>query len=129
MSRRLLPSDSVTEGHPDKIADQISDIILDALLRDDPAATVAVETLITTGQIHVAGEVMTSVRADRATGPRPDRGDRLRRVREGLRRRLMRRERARRTAPCPCLLAADVIAAPLGAARGAGSGRLLGSGV
>ncbi|WP_105970516.1 methionine adenosyltransferase [Streptomyces geranii] len=59
MSRRLFTSESVTEGHPDKIADQISDTILDALLRDDPASRVAVETLITTGQVHVAGEVTT----------------------------------------------------------------------
>ncbi|MEU2224866.1 methionine adenosyltransferase [Streptomyces sp. NPDC018347] len=59
MSRRLFTSESVTEGHPDKIADQISDTILDALLRDDPASRVAVETLITTGQVHIAGEVTT----------------------------------------------------------------------
>ncbi|WP_255954323.1 methionine adenosyltransferase [Streptomyces odontomachi] len=59
MSRRLFTSESVTEGHPDKIADQISDTILDALLQDDPASRVAVETLITTGQVHVAGEVTT----------------------------------------------------------------------
>ncbi|MFJ5552963.1 methionine adenosyltransferase [Streptomyces sp. NPDC093225] len=59
MSRRLFTSESVTEGHPDKIADQISDTILDALLREDPTSRVAVETLITTGQVHVAGEVTT----------------------------------------------------------------------
>ena len=53
-------SESVTEGHPDKIADQISDGILDALLAQDPRSRVAVETLITTGQVHVAGEVTTS---------------------------------------------------------------------
>ena len=64
MSRRLFTSESVTEGHPDKIADQISDSILDALLKDDPASRVAVETLITTGQVHVAGEVTTSAYAD-----------------------------------------------------------------
>ncbi|MEU1660143.1 MULTISPECIES: methionine adenosyltransferase [Streptomyces] len=64
MSRRLFTSESVTEGHPDKIADQISDAILDALLREDPAARVAVETLITTGQVHVAGEVTTTAYAD-----------------------------------------------------------------
>ncbi|MFZ3494831.1 methionine adenosyltransferase [Streptomyces sp. 5.8] len=57
MSRRLFTSESVTEGHPDKIADQISDSILDALLREDPASRVAVETLITTGLVHIAGEV------------------------------------------------------------------------
>ncbi|MFI5526913.1 methionine adenosyltransferase [Streptomyces platensis] len=60
MSRRLFTSESVTEGHPDKIADQISDTILDAMLAQDPAARVAVETLITTGQVHVAGEVTTT---------------------------------------------------------------------
>ncbi len=59
MSRRLFTSESVTEGHPDKIADQISDAILDALLREDPKSRVAVETLITTGLVHVAGEVTT----------------------------------------------------------------------
>ncbi|MGW2477752.1 methionine adenosyltransferase [Streptomyces sp. NPDC001665] len=64
MSRRLFTSESVTEGHPDKIADQISDTILDALLRQDPAARVAVETLITTGQVHIAGEVATSAYVD-----------------------------------------------------------------
>ncbi|MFE5026364.1 methionine adenosyltransferase [Streptomyces sp. NPDC056656] len=64
MSRRLFTSESVTEGHPDKIADQISDTILDALLRQDPASRVAVETLITTGQVHIAGEVATSAYAD-----------------------------------------------------------------
>ncbi|GAA5210260.1 methionine adenosyltransferase [Streptomyces thinghirensis] len=59
MSRRLFTSESVTEGHPDKIADQISDTVLDALLREDPTSRVAVETLITTGLVHVAGEVTT----------------------------------------------------------------------
>ncbi len=60
MSRRLFTSESVTEGHPDKIADQISDTVLDALLAADPASRVAVETLITTGQVHLAGEVTTT---------------------------------------------------------------------
>ncbi|MFJ4336973.1 methionine adenosyltransferase [Streptomyces sp. NPDC088915] len=60
MSRRLFTSESVTEGHPDKIADQISDTILDALLKEDPSSRVAVEALITTGLVHVAGEVTTS---------------------------------------------------------------------
>jgi S-adenosylmethionine synthetase len=64
VSRRLFTSESVTEGHPDKIADQISDAILDALLKEDPASRVAVETLITTGQVHVAGEVTTEAYAD-----------------------------------------------------------------
>lgn len=57
---RLFTSESVTEGHPDKICDQISDSILDALLAEDPSARVAVETLVTTGLVHVAGEVTTS---------------------------------------------------------------------
>ncbi|BEP16021.1 methionine adenosyltransferase [Acidothermaceae bacterium B102] len=64
MSRRLFTSESVTEGHPDKIADAISDSILDALLKEDPKSRVAVETLITTGQIHVAGEVTTTAYVD-----------------------------------------------------------------
>jgi S-adenosylmethionine synthetase len=64
VSRRLFTSESVTEGHPDKIADQISDSILDALLTQDPSSRVAVETLITTGQVHVAGEVTTEAYAD-----------------------------------------------------------------
>jgi S-adenosylmethionine synthetase len=59
-SLRLFTSESVTEGHPDKICDQISDSILDALLTEDPHARVAVETLVTTGLVHVAGEVTTS---------------------------------------------------------------------
>ncbi|TXG91090.1 methionine adenosyltransferase [Rhodococcus rhodnii] len=61
---RLFTSESVTEGHPDKICDAISDSILDALLAEDPHARVAVETLVTTGQVHVAGEVTTSAYAD-----------------------------------------------------------------
>ncbi|MFD8147465.1 methionine adenosyltransferase [Streptomyces sp. NPDC059708] len=63
MSKRLFTSESVTEGHPDKIADRISDTILDALLREDPASRVAVETLLTTGQVHIAGEVTTTAYA------------------------------------------------------------------
>jgi S-adenosylmethionine synthetase len=59
-SLRLFTSESVTEGHPDKICDQISDSILDALLTADPKSRVAVETLVTTGLVHVAGEVTTS---------------------------------------------------------------------
>nr|WP_202429938.1 MULTISPECIES: methionine adenosyltransferase [unclassified Streptomyces] len=59
----MFTSESVTEGHPDKIADQISDTILDALLREDPTSRVAVETLITTGLVHVAGEVTTKAYA------------------------------------------------------------------
>jgi S-adenosylmethionine synthetase len=64
MINRLFTSESVTEGHPDKIADQISDAILDSLLAQDPKSRVAVETLITTGQVHVAGEVTTNGYAD-----------------------------------------------------------------
>ena len=64
MSRRLFTSESVTEGHPDKIADQISDAILDAMLKDDPASRVAVETMITTGQVHISGEVNTKTWVD-----------------------------------------------------------------
>jgi S-adenosylmethionine synthetase len=64
MSKRLFTSESVTEGHPDKIADQISDAILDSLLSQDAKSRVAVETLITTGQVHVAGEATTNGYAD-----------------------------------------------------------------
>ncbi len=64
MARRLFTSESVTEGHPDKMADQISDAILDDLLRQDPRSRVAVETMLTTGQVHVAGEVTTEGFAD-----------------------------------------------------------------
>ncbi|WP_369372605.1 methionine adenosyltransferase [Promicromonospora sp. Populi] len=56
---RLFTSESVTEGHPDKVCDQISDAILDALLEQDPTSRVAVETMVTTGLVHVAGEVST----------------------------------------------------------------------
>lgn len=61
---RLFTSESVTEGHPDKICDQISDTILDALLQEDPKARVAVETMVTTGLVHVAGEISTEAYAD-----------------------------------------------------------------
>ncbi|MFD8298656.1 methionine adenosyltransferase [Streptomyces bauhiniae] len=64
MPRRLFTSESVTEGHPDKMADRISDTVLDALLARDPRSRVAVETLITTGQVHVVGEVTTRAWAD-----------------------------------------------------------------
>jgi S-adenosylmethionine synthetase len=64
VKNRLFTSESVTEGHPDKIADQISDAILDSLLSQDAKSRVAVETLITTGQVHVAGEVTTNGYAD-----------------------------------------------------------------
>ena len=62
--RRLFTSESVTEGHPDKIADQVSDAVLDALLKEDPYSRVAVETLVTTGLVVVAGEITTSGYAD-----------------------------------------------------------------
>jgi S-adenosylmethionine synthetase len=64
VAHRLFTSESVTEGHPDKMADQISDAILDDLLRQDPKSRVAVETMLTTGQVHVAGEVTTEGFAD-----------------------------------------------------------------
>ena len=60
----MFTSESVTEGHPDKMADQISDAILDGMLKGDPHSRVAVETLITTGQVHVAGEVTTDTYVD-----------------------------------------------------------------
>ena len=64
MAGRLFTSESVTEGHPDKIADQISDSVLDELLRQDPQSRVAVETLVTTGLVVVAGEVSTEAYAE-----------------------------------------------------------------
>ncbi len=63
-SLRLFTSESVTEGHPDKICDQISDTILDAILSEDPTARVAVESMVTTGLVHVAGEVSTEAYVD-----------------------------------------------------------------
>src|SRR5512143_2324196 len=60
----LFTSESVTEGHPDKVADQISDSVLDAVLTDDPTGRVACETLITTGLVVVAGEITTSTYVD-----------------------------------------------------------------
>src|SRR5947209_281812 len=62
----LFTSESVTEGHPDKIADQISDSVLDALLAQDPRSRVACETLVTTGLVIIAGEVTTNARVDYA---------------------------------------------------------------
>ena len=99
---RLFTSESVTEGHPDKICDAISDSVLDALLADDPKSRVAVETLVTTGQVHVVGEVTTTAKeafADitntvRDAHPR----DRLRLVGQGLRRRDLRRQHRHRRA-------------------------------
>ena len=67
MALRLFTSESVTEGHPDKICDQISDAVLDEMLKGDPASRVAVETMVTTGLVHVAGEVTTSTYVDIAS--------------------------------------------------------------
>ena len=64
MPKKIFSSESVTEGHPDKICDQVSDAILDAMLKDDPKSRVAVETLVTTGSVHVAGEVTTKTYVD-----------------------------------------------------------------
>ncbi|SFT05647.1 methionine adenosyltransferase [Saccharopolyspora flava] len=64
INRRLFTSESVTEGHPDKMCDAISDSILDAYLAQDPKSRVAVETMVTTGQVHVAGEVTTKANID-----------------------------------------------------------------
>ena len=64
MPIRLFTSESVTEGHPDKLADQISDAVLDAVLTDDPAGRVACETMVTTGQVIVTGEITTSTYVD-----------------------------------------------------------------
>jgi len=64
MTRKLFTSESVTEGHPDKMADQISDAILDAILAEDPQGRVACETLVTTGQVIVAGEISTTTYVD-----------------------------------------------------------------
>ena len=64
MAKRLFTSESVTEGHPDKICDQISDAVLDAILSKDPSARVACETTVTTGLVHVMGEITTSCYVD-----------------------------------------------------------------
>ena len=61
---KFFTSESVTEGHPDKIADQISDAVLDAIFEKDPNARVACETLVTTGQVHVVGEISTQTYVD-----------------------------------------------------------------
>ena len=62
--RKLFTSESVTEGHPDKIADQISDAVLDAILDQDPKGRVACETIVTTGQVHIFGEISTQCYVD-----------------------------------------------------------------
>ena len=64
MSHTLFTSESVTEGHPDKVADQISDAILDAMLMDDPNSRVACETLVTTGMAVIAGEITSTSQVD-----------------------------------------------------------------
>ena len=64
MAQKLFTSESVTEGHPDKICDQISDAVLDAMLAQDPQARVACETTVTTGLVHVMGEITTSCYVD-----------------------------------------------------------------
>ena len=64
MARKLFTSESVTEGHPDKICDQISDAILDAIYSEDPMARVACETSVTTGLVLVSGEITTSCYVD-----------------------------------------------------------------
>ena len=64
MAKRLFTSESVTEGHPDKICDQISDAVLDAIIENDPTARVACETTVTTGLVHVMGEITTSCYVD-----------------------------------------------------------------
>ncbi len=64
MAKRLFTSESVTEGHPDKICDQISDAVLDAIIKEDPAARVACETTVTTGLVHVMGEITTTCYVD-----------------------------------------------------------------
>ena len=64
MERRLFTSESVTEGHPDKMCDQVSDAILDALMEKDPMSRVACETAMTTGLVLVMGEVTTSAYVD-----------------------------------------------------------------
>jgi S-adenosylmethionine synthetase len=64
VSHTLFTSESVTEGHPDKVADQISDAILDAMLMDDPHSRVACETLVTTGMAVIAGEITSTSQVD-----------------------------------------------------------------
>ena len=64
MEKRLFTSESVTEGHPDKICDQISDAVLDELMRQDPMSRVACETSITTGLVLVMGEITTKADVD-----------------------------------------------------------------
>ena len=95
----LFTSESVTEGHPDKIADQISDAVLDAILAQDPTGRVACETLLTTGLVVVAGEITTNCYVDipRARA-RDDQGDRLHARQVRLRLRHLRRHHRHRQA-------------------------------
>ena len=67
MNRKLFTSESVTEGHPDKISDKVSDAILDEILRQDPMARVACETFCTTGMVCVMGEITTTAKVDYQT--------------------------------------------------------------
>ena len=88
----LFTSESVTEGHPDKMADQISDAVLDAVLTQDPKGRVACETLLKTGFVMLAGEITTTRQARLPDArPRDGHGDRLHRQRHGLRRQHLRR--------------------------------------
>ena len=64
MSKRFFTSESVTEGHPDKVCDQVSDAILDAMLEQDPMSRVACETTCTTGMVMVMGEITTKAQVD-----------------------------------------------------------------
>ena len=72
MEKRLFTSESVTEGHPDKMCDAISDAILDALMEKDPMSRVACETAITTGMVLVMGEITTNAYIDMQRGKRND---------------------------------------------------------
>ena len=95
----LFTSESVTEGHPDKVADQVSDTILDCVLTDDPNGRVACETLVTTGLVVVAGEITTETYVDiPRVVTNEDQGDRLRPRQVRLRRRHLRRDRRARRA-------------------------------
>ena len=95
----LFTSESVTEGHPDKVADQISDTVLDAVLADDPSGRVACETLITTGLVVVAGEITTETYVDIPALVRADGSQSIGYTRSeyGLRRAHLRRRRRRST--------------------------------
>ena len=89
----LFTSESVTEGHPDKICDQISDGVLDAVLAEDPNGRVACETLVNTGLVVVSGEISTDVYVDIPQDrPPDDQRDRLRQRRLRVRRELLRRD-------------------------------------